>query len=262
MSHLLVLDVGNTSIVLGVFHDDELVASWRLSTSSSRTEDEYGVLARQLVSSVIDSPVSGAAVASVVPPLTPVIKLMVHKYFDVDPLAVEPGIKTGLSIKTENPMEIGADRIANAVAAHHTWGGPTIIVDFGTATTFDLVSANGEYRGGLIAPGLDISADALFSRASRLPRVEIRKPEQVIGTNTVASMQSGLYYGYLAMVEGILSRMREEVGEVRQVVGTGAAAPLIMEDTRSIDTVSPQLTLEGLRLIYDRNSGVRGRRRR
>lgn len=260
METLLVIDVGNSNIVLGVFAGDVLVNSWRLATSRDRTADEYGILATQLLGDEIRRGIGGAIVSSVVPPLHYTIRTMVQRCFGVEPIFVEPGIRTGLSIKTENPLEVGADRIVNSVAAHHIYGGTSIVVDFGTATTFDLVSEKGEYRGGAIAPGLSISAEALFARAARLPRVEIRKPSHLVGTNTVASMQSGLFWGYVGLVEGIIRRIRAEEPSVSQVVATGSIAPLIHEETDTIDLVDLELTLKGLKLIYERNAKGRGRR--
>ena len=259
-SNLLVVDVGNTNIVLGIYRGEELVSSWRLATARERTSDEYGILAKQLVGNV--APLEGAIVASVVPPLNGAIAQMVQKFFEVDPLFVEPGVKTGLAIQTDNPLEVGADRIVNCVAAHHTYGGPTVIVDFGTATTFDLVTADARYIGGVIAPGLNVSAEALFARAARLPRVDIRKPEHVIGTNTVVNMQSGIYYGYLGLVDGILARMRLEVPGVQRVVATGGLASLFAEESQHIDEIDPELTLRGLKIIYDRNRAPRRGRAR
>ncbi len=259
---LLVVDVGNTNIVLGIYSGAQLVTSWRLATARDRTADEYGIVARQLIRSVFAEPLDGAIVASVVPPLNGVIAEMISKYFNVDALFVEPGIKTGLSIQTENPLEVGADRIVNAVAAFDLFGGPTVVVDFGTATTFDLVSAAGEYRGGVIAPGLTISSEALFARAARLPRVDIKRPANLIGTNTVSSMQSGIYFGYLGLVDGILSRMKQEIPGLRRVVATGGLASLLVGESEYIDEVDPELTLKGLKLIYERQHTKRPRRAR
>jgi type III pantothenate kinase len=186
---------------------------------------------------------------------------MIRKYFDIDPLFVEPGVKTGIAIHVDNPQEVGADRIVNCVAAHSAYGGPSIIVDFGTATTFDVVTADAEYVGGVIAPGLNISAEALFARAARLPRVDIRRPPTVIGTNTVVNMQSGIYYGYIGLVDGILARMKQEVSGVRHVVATGGLAALLAEESEHIDAVDEDLTLKGLKIIYDRNRVARRGRR-
>jgi type III pantothenate kinase len=261
METLLVVDVGNTNIVLGIWNDDALVGSWRMATSRERTADEYGVTARQLIEAHGAPRPTHAIVSSVVPPLHATVKRMIEVYFGVPPVFVEPGIRTGLSIKTENPLEVGADRIVNAVAAHEIYECPAVVVDFGTATTFDLVSSDGEYRGGLIAPGISVSADALFARAARLPRVEIRKPSHLVGTNTVASMQSGLYYGYLGLVDGILARLRREVPDIRTVVATGDLASLVCADSESIDEVDPELTLKGLRILHERNRERKTKRR-
>jgi len=256
MTNLLVVDVGNTNVVLGVYQSDLLARSWRLTTSRDRTADEYGILVRQLLGDMT-SKLDGAIVSSVVPPLDSAFDWMIERYFGVRPLFVEPGVKTGIAIHVDNPQEVGADRIVNCVAAFERYGGPSIIVDFGTATTFDVVTANAEYVGGVIAPGLAISADALFARASRLPRVDIRRPPTVIGTNTVVNMQSGLYFGYLGLVDGILARMKRELPEVKKIIATGGLASLLAKDSESIEEVLEDLTLEGLKIIYDRNSGVR-----
>lgn len=261
MPKLLVIDVGNSNIVLGIYHDDELMASWRMATAGDRTADEYGVLARELVGETIGDGLEGAIIASVVPPLNSSMRELVEKYFGVQPMFVEPGVKTGLSIQMDNPVEVGADRIVNAVAAFHDYGGPSIVVDFGTATTFDVISARGEYRGGIIAPGITISAEALFARTARLPRVDVRRPEHLVGTNTVEAIQSGLYYGYLGLVDGILARLKREISGIRRVVATGGLAALLAEDSEHIDQYDPQLTLKGLKLIYDRNRSPRKRRR-
>ncbi|HEX6083796.1 MAG TPA: type III pantothenate kinase [Thermoanaerobaculia bacterium] len=251
-SNLLVVDLGNTNLVLGVYRGAELVSSWRLATARERTADEYGILARQLVGDT-HAKLEGAIVASVVPPLNGAMNLMVQKYFNVEPMFVEPGVKTGIAIHVDNPLEVGADRIVNCAAAHHEYGGPTVIVDFGTATTFDVVTANAEFVGGVIAPGLNISAEALFARAARLPRVDVRRPEHVIGTNTVVNMQSGIYFGYLGLVDGILARIKREVPELKRVIATGGLAAQFADDSEHIEIVDPELTLKGLKLIYDRN---------
>ena len=256
-SNLLVVDLGNTNIVLGVYRGEELVNSWRLATARERTADEYGILARQLIGDAMHASLEGAIVASVVPPLNSAISFMIRKYFDIDPLFVEPGVKTGIAIHVDNPQEVGADRIVNCAVAHDKYGGPTVIVDFGTATTFDVVTANAEFVGGVIAPGLNISAEALFARAARLPRVDIRRPDRVIGTNTVVNMQSGIYFGYLGLVDGILARIRAEVPNLKRVVATGGLASLFAEESEHIDDVDPELTLKGLKIIYDRNRVAR-----
>lgn len=259
-SNLLVVDVGNTNIVLGVYRDDDLVSSWRLATARERTSDEYGILAKQLLGDWGNA-LEGAIVSSVVPPLNFAISSMIRKFFGIDALFVEPGVKTGIAIHTDNPQEVGADRIVNSVAAHSQYGGPLIIVDFGTATTFDLVTADARYMGGVIAPGLNISAEALFARAARLPRVEIRRPATVIGTNTVDNMQSGIYFGYLGLVDGILARIKREVDGLKTIIATGGLAPLLAADSEHIEHVDEDLTLKGLKIIHERNRIARRARK-
>jgi len=255
MSLLLTIDLGNTNTVLGVFEGTELRAHWRLATRREQTADEYGILVRNLLASSGLAPagIEGVALASVVPPLTPVLVALSKQYLSLEPLVVEPGVRTGMPILYEPPGDVGADRIVNGVAAFAAFGGPVIVVDFGTATTLDVVTRKGEYLGGVICPGVGISADALFQRAARLPRVDVRHPGKVIGRSTVGSIQSGMYFGYAAMVEGLIVRLRAELGEPARVVATGGLAETLAGEIPSIEAVDPVLTLTGLRLIWERN---------
>jgi type III pantothenate kinase len=250
---LLVIDVGNTNTVLGVYRGEELLHYWRLMTERERTADEWGVLIRTLfhLGEIPNESVSGIVISSVVPPARPAMDEMSLRYFGVQAVFVDPTMDLGMPVRYIPPSDVGADRIVNGIAAYAAFGGPVIVVDFGTATTFDLISAQGEYMGGVIAPGIGISAEALFIRAARLPRVEIRPPARVIGDTTVSSMQSGLYWGYAGLVDGILRRMKKEA-EDPYVVSTGGLAELIFPACEEIDSVEKNLTLEGMRLIYDR----------
>ena len=253
---LLAIDAGNTHIVLGVFEGSALRAHWRLATQRERPADEYGALCRHLftLAGIAAESIDAAILSSVVPPLTPVLEQMVQRFFSRKPLLVEPGIRTGMPILYENPQEVGADRIVNGVAAYARTQRATIVVDFGTATTFDAISARGEYLGGAIAPGIGISAEALFARAARLPRVEVRRPPRLIGRNTVHSLQSGLFFGTVALVEGMLRRIKEELGGEVKVIATGGLAEVLGEALESVDIVDPLLTLQGLRLLHERNT--------
>ena len=251
---LLVLDVGNTNTTLGLYEGDELKHSWRLTSQRDRTVDEYGILCRTLLQLAgLDSPVvTEIAISSVVPPLDFILYKMAEDYFGIEPLFVNSK-NCGMTVLCDDASQVGSDRVVNAVAAFTRFGGPCIVVDFGTGTTFDAVSKGGEYLGGIICPGIQISANALFQQAARLHRVDIRRPEHVIGTNTTASIQSGLYYGNVGLVDGVLQRMIAELGEETRVVATGGLAPLIAKGSSHIQSVEPNLTLQGLKLIHDRN---------
>ena len=253
---LLAIDVGNTNIVIGVFRGATLIHSWRLTTIRERTADELGILVSDLCdrNEIRQSDISGIVIASVVPPLTGTLVTMVTEYFGRVPLLFEPAVNGGIPILIDNPSEVGADRVVNSIAAFAAYGKglPIIVVDFGTATTFDAVSAKGEYLGGIICPGPQVSADALFQRAAKLPRIEVRKPPRVIGTNTVSAMQSGTFWGYVDMVEGLVRRMKAELGGAAVVVATGGLASIVAPESAMIEHVDPELTLRGLRLWWER----------
>lgn len=251
----LVIDVGNTNIVIGIYEGRELLHHWRLATNRSATVDEYGVLLYNLftMAGIDPNQVEGVIISTVVPPLMRTLERLCQQYLHKQPLIVGPGIKTGLNVRYENPKEVGADRIVNAVAAIEIYGSPLIIVDFGTATTFDYIDEGANYIGGAIVPGIHISTEALYQRAAKLPRIELVKPKSVIGRNTVASMQAGIIFGYAGQVDGIVERIREEFRVQPKVIATGGLAELIASESKTIDEVNMSLTLRGLQLIYERN---------
>lgn len=268
---LLAIDVGNTNMVLGLYGRSDadgphtLLHNWRLTTPLESTADELRLTLRNLfaIDNVDATAVTGIAIASVVPPVDGLLREVVEKTFGLKPLFIEPGVKTGLPVLTDNPAEVGADRIVNCVAAFERYGGPTIVVDLGTATTFDVISAKGEFLGGAIAPGLGISADALFSKAARLSRTHIRKPAKVVGTGTTDNIQIGLFYGYIGLIDGICDRMIEELGPETKVIATGGYARLLAESSRRIATVDDTLTLDGVCILFERNAErAAGRQRR
>ncbi len=242
-------------MVLGVYEGDELKYHWRIETNRHKTEDEYGMIIKSLFEheKLSFSDIDGIIISSVVPPIMFTLERMCEKYFHIKPLVVGPGIKTGLNIKYDNPKEVGADRIVNAIAGIHVYGSPLIIVDFGTATTYCYINEHKQYMGGAIAPGIGVSTEALYSRAAKLPRIEIARPEGIVGKNTVAAMQSGILFGYVGQVEGIVRRMKEESKKTPTVIATGGLANLISKESNIIDVVDPFLTLKGLQLIYKRN---------
>jgi type III pantothenate kinase len=252
---LLAVDIGNTSITLGVFDGEKLRATWHVATGVHRLPDEYASLLLSLLrhQGLETADVKAVALCSVVPPLISTFEELFERYFKIEPLVVGAGVKTGVSIRMDNPREVGADRIADAAAAHHLYGGPVIIIDLGTATTFGIISKEGAYIGGIIATGIATAAEALFTRTAQLPRVELAPPKHIIGTNTVAAIQSGIIYGYASLVEGMLARIQKELGVKAKVVATGGYAGLIARETKVIDVVNPDLTLIGLRLISEMN---------
>jgi len=252
---LLAIDIGNTSIKLGIFDEDKLKATWSLATGIHRTSDEYGVVLLNLMErqKFLPSKLTGIALCGVVPPLAPTIVEMCRKHLNIQPLVVEAGVKTGIRIRVDNPREVGSDRVVGAVAAHYLYGKPVIIIDLGTATTFDVVSPDGDYLGGAIAPGIGIAVEALFTRTAMLPRIELICPKQVIGRNTVSAMQSGIIFGYIGLIEGMVQRIEKELGEKSKVVATGGYAHVVAQEIPIIEIVNPDLVLTGLRLIYEMN---------
>lgn len=252
---LMTIDIGNTNISIGVYQGDELGPRWRVSTDHNRMPDEYGLQIDGLLKHANLSPadISGICLASVVPPLTGIVLQACREYLNQDPLVVDAGVKTGVRIFYETPRSVGADRIVDAAAVQQLYGGPACVVDFGTGTTFDAISRDGDYLGGAIAPGIGIAAEALFRRAAKLPRVELSTPPAVIGKNTSHSMQSGLIFGYVGLVEGMVTRFRTELGPEMKVIATGGLTEIIARETQMIDIVAPWLTLDGLRIVWDMN---------
>lgn len=253
---ILVCDVGNTNIVLGVYEGEKILRAWRISTDRNKTSDEYGVSIKQLFEyeNLDIDDIDSILISSVVPTIMHALENMSRRYFKKEPVIIGPGIKTGINIKYDNPKEVGADRIVNAVAAYEKFGGPIIIVDFGTATTFCAISENGDYLGGVISPGIIISSEALFQKASKLPRVELIKPEKVLNKNTINSMQAGIIYGYVGMVDYLIDKMEDELGvKSKEVIATGGLSSVIASESKKITKIEKMLTLEGLRLIYEKN---------
>jgi type III pantothenate kinase len=254
-NHLLAIDIGNTNIVLGLYEGEQLATQWRIATDHARMPDEYAVLLQNLFAYGGQDPdsVQGIVVASVVPPLTGTFVEMSERYWGQRPLVVDAGVRTGVRVRYDSPRDVGADRVVNAVATYRLYGGPACVVDFGTATTFDAISAEGDYLGGALAPGIHIAAEALFTHTAKLRRIDIARPPQAIGTNTVHAMQSGLLFGYVGLVEGMVARFREELGPDMRVIATGGLAYLIAAETDVIELVDRELTLKGLRFIWEMN---------
>jgi len=254
---LLCIDIGNTNVTMGVYDGEELIAHWRLSTDHQKMPDEYGLLLLSMMThrGIAPEQIDGIALASVVPPVTDVFREMIAAYLPVEPLVVDTGVRTGVSVRYDPPRDVGADRIVNVAAAYRFYGGPGCIVDFGTGTTFDALSDKGDYLGGAIAPGIRVAAEALFQRAAKLPRIDLRAPRHAIGANTLDAMRSGILFGYVGLVEGMVARFRRELGEGMRVIATGGLADIIAAETDVIEVVDPWLTLKGLRIIYLLNEG-------
>ena len=252
---LLAVDVGNTNIAIGVFKDEKLIKNWKIYSDREKTSDEYSITLLNLfsIAKLERKEINRVILSSVVPPLTPVFQALSQNLFEVKPMVVGPGLKTGMPILYDNPFEVGADRIVSSIAAHHKFGGPSIVVDFGTATTFDVISSEGEYLGGAIAPGVQIAAEALYLKTAKLPRIEIKRPKRAIGRTTVTSMQSGLYFGYIGLVSNIIEEIKKELGQSAQTIATGGFALQVFREIKAIDFHEPDLVLEGLRILHDRN---------
>ena len=252
---LLAIDIGNTNIKIGIFDGDKLISTWRLTTGVDRSPDEYDSLLYTLLQrqGVPLSKITGGALCCVVPPLVSIFQEVCQKYLGTSLLIVEPGVKTGVRISLDNPREVGSDRVVNAVASHHLYGEPVIVIDFGTATTFDVVSQEGDYLGGAIAPGINIASEALFTRTAMLPRIELARPKQVIGRSTITAMQSGIIFGYIGLIEGMLRRIKQELRSEAKVVATGGYAYPLAKEIPEIDIINPDLSLIGLHLIYEMN---------
>jgi type III pantothenate kinase len=254
---LLCVDIGNTNVVMGLYRGDELVTHWRISTDYHKMPDEYGVMLLTLLanSRYSISDIRGIVMASVVPPITDLFSEMLRDYVKLEPLVIGTGVRTGVAIRYESPRDVGADRVVNAAATYHLYGGPACVVDFGTGTTFDAVSVTGDYLGGAIAPGIRIAAEALFQRTAKLPTIDLKRPNKAIGTNTMDAIRSGVLFGYVGLTEGMIARFRAELGADMRVIATGGLAEVIARETNVIEIVDPWLTLKGLRLIYEMNRG-------